>query len=178
MVQSPVNSLQENATVDSLILQPARQWNFPLIDQLFEAFEAATIKTIPLSSRSSNDVLIWAATQNGKYSVKTEKCLSPSHGSQNGFRNLANPPMIDNHDFSGKAALGDLCSTIGDVTQLFASTILKSLWLASYMRLQRVLVEGDCKDLMDDLNSSTPCLSPYGTLVEELKQFVPIFSSI
>ena len=65
-----------------------------------------------------------------------------------------------------------------DVTQLFASAILKSLWLASYMRLQRVLVEGDCKDLMDDLNSSTPCLSPYGTLVEELKQFVPLFSSI
>ncbi len=70
-VQSPINSLQENATVDSLILQPARQWNFPLIDQLFEAFEAATIKTIPLSSRSSNDVLIWAATKNGKYSVKS-----------------------------------------------------------------------------------------------------------
>ena len=37
------------------------------------------------------------------------------------------------------------------------------------MRLQRVLVEGDCKDLIDDLNSSTPCLSPYETLVEELK---------
>ena len=70
-------------------------------------------------------------------------------------------------DSSGyvKVALGDLCSTVGDV-------------YASYMRLQRVLVEGDCKDLMDDLNSSTPCLSPYGTLVEELKQFVPIFSSI
>jgi hypothetical protein len=65
-----------------------------------------------------------------------------------------------------------------DVTQLFASAILKSLWLALYMRLQRVLVEGDCKDLMDDLNSSTPCLSPYGTLVEELEQFVPLFSSI
>ena len=83
-------------------------------------------------------------------------------------------------DSSGhvKAALGDHCSTVGDVTQLFASAILKSLWLALYMRLQRVLVEGDCKDLMDDLNSSAPYLSPYGTLVEELKQFVPLFSSI
>jgi hypothetical protein len=46
------------------------------------------------------------------------------------------------------------------------------------MRLQRVLVEGDRKDLMDDLNSSAPYLSPYGTLVEELKQFIPLFSSI
>ena len=70
-VQSPISILQENTTVDALIFQDTRLWNAPLIDAIFEVSEADTIKSIPLSRRSSTDTIIWAETKNGVYSVRS-----------------------------------------------------------------------------------------------------------
>uniref|UniRef100_A0A2N9GC52 Reverse transcriptase zinc-binding domain-containing protein n=1 Tax=Fagus sylvatica TaxID=28930 RepID=A0A2N9GC52_FAGSY len=70
-VQSPISILQENTTVDALIFQDTRLWNAPLIDAIFEVSEADTIKSIPLSRRSSTDTIIWSETKNGVYSVRS-----------------------------------------------------------------------------------------------------------
>uniref|UniRef100_A0A2N9HFG8 Endonuclease/exonuclease/phosphatase domain-containing protein n=1 Tax=Fagus sylvatica TaxID=28930 RepID=A0A2N9HFG8_FAGSY len=66
-----IKILSENATVDSLIQLPTRQWNVPLIDAVFSTTEVATIKSIPLSRWASPDVLIWSETKNGVHSVKS-----------------------------------------------------------------------------------------------------------
>ena len=70
-VQSPISILQENTTVDALIFQDTRLWNAPLIDAIFEVSEADTIKSIPLSRRSSTDTIIWLETKNGVYLVRS-----------------------------------------------------------------------------------------------------------
>ena len=70
-IQSLVKILTKNATIDSLIQHPTRQWNVPLIDAMFSTTEAATIKSIPLSIWASPDVLIWSETKNGVYLVKS-----------------------------------------------------------------------------------------------------------
>ena len=70
-IQSLVKILTKNATIDSLIQHPTRQWNVPLIDAMFSTTKAATIKSIPLSIWASPDVLIWSETKNGVYLVKS-----------------------------------------------------------------------------------------------------------
>lgn len=50
-VLSPVYLLNENATVDSLILQDSMSWNMTLIDNIFMPSEAMAIKETPLSHR-------------------------------------------------------------------------------------------------------------------------------
>ena len=45
--------------------------NAPLIDQIFKATKADTIKKIPFSKRLSPNVLIWLVTRNGAYSVQS-----------------------------------------------------------------------------------------------------------
>ncbi len=67
-----------------------------------------------------------------------------------------------------KAALCDISSSFADAVQLNACAIHKALWLAKDLGLHCVLVEGECRDLLDFLKSSEPCMTPYGNLVDDI----------
>uniref|UniRef100_A0A2N9EFV9 Reverse transcriptase zinc-binding domain-containing protein n=1 Tax=Fagus sylvatica TaxID=28930 RepID=A0A2N9EFV9_FAGSY len=49
----------------------SQQWDFALIDHIFQPYDASAIKNIPLSSQASKDRLYWLGSNNGQYSVKT-----------------------------------------------------------------------------------------------------------
>ena len=61
----------ENSKVDILIDPSRRQWNVEMLYGLFNIKEAKLIKTIPLSSEASEDVLFWPHSSNEQYSCKT-----------------------------------------------------------------------------------------------------------
>ena len=61
----------ENSKMDILIDPSRRQWNEEMLYGLFNMEEAELIKTIPLSSEASEDVLFWPHSSNGQYSCKT-----------------------------------------------------------------------------------------------------------
>ena len=62
---SPIQLLQENATVDALIDLNRMCWRYNLVDQCFMPSEASAIKQIPLSSRKPPDICVWAGTKRG-----------------------------------------------------------------------------------------------------------------
>ena len=57
--------------MDILIDPSRRLWNDEMLYRLFNTEEAKLIKTIPLSSEASEDVLFWPHSSNGQYSCKT-----------------------------------------------------------------------------------------------------------
>ncbi|KAK9998675.1 hypothetical protein SO802_018278 [Lithocarpus litseifolius] len=92
-VQTPPNSLPENATVNLLIDQNTSCWKHEIIDAVFAPNEAQIMKSIPLSRRNHKDILIWNETTCGVFTVKsayhmlraaetcntTGECLNPNN---------------------------------------------------------------------------------------------------
>jgi hypothetical protein len=70
-VVSPPRVFDENATVDSLINWDSMCWNLDLIRQLFFPRDVELITSIPLSRRCPCDLLIWSATRQSIFTVKS-----------------------------------------------------------------------------------------------------------
>lgn len=61
----------EEATIDTLINEFARQWNYEIIDGIFAPEEAKLSKENPLAKMELNDSLFWPLTQDGSYTCKS-----------------------------------------------------------------------------------------------------------
>ena len=70
-VVSPIQILDADATVDSLICGVTMRWKSELLNNIFLPHEVETIQAIPLSHRKPNDVLIWTGTKNGVFSMRS-----------------------------------------------------------------------------------------------------------
>ena len=70
-VISQVSVLDECATVDHLINQDSMTWRIDLLHAIFCPRDVELILKIPLSCRRPPDVLIWAGTKRGIFSVKS-----------------------------------------------------------------------------------------------------------
>ena len=70
-VITPIQVLNEDATVDSLIDDNLMTWKVNLLNEIFLPRDVEVIKQIPLSLRNPCDKLIWTGTTNGKFSVKS-----------------------------------------------------------------------------------------------------------
>ena len=70
-VISPRTLLPEDAIVNVLIDADHGTWRSDLVRELFLNFEADIILSIPLSTRMPGDKLVWAATPNGKFTMKS-----------------------------------------------------------------------------------------------------------
>ena len=70
-IVTPVLDGQENSNVEVLINPRTRCWRNNIIDHVFNVQEAEIIKSIPLSSTTQPDALIWPFTPSGTYSVKS-----------------------------------------------------------------------------------------------------------
>ena len=70
-VISPRTLLPIDATVDILIDAERGTWRTDLVRELFVNFEAENILSIPLSICLPRDKLVWAATPNGFFTVKS-----------------------------------------------------------------------------------------------------------
>lgn len=56
--------------MEVLINLVTRSWRYDIIDHVFGVAEADVIKSIPFSSSSQPDVLVWPFTLSGQYSIK------------------------------------------------------------------------------------------------------------
>lgn len=65
--------------VSELINFETASWKSVVLDVLFLLHEAEAIKSIPLSSRLPNDKLIWPASLNGLFSVRSAYKLAAKH---------------------------------------------------------------------------------------------------
>ena len=70
-IASPRQFLHQDTRVSELIDQNSASWKVNVLDVLFFPHEANVIKGIPISSSLPLDKMIWNATPNGKYSVKS-----------------------------------------------------------------------------------------------------------
>ena len=70
-IASPRKFLHAETKVSELISHELVAWKKPVIDANFLPHEAELIKSIPLSSRLSDDTLVWAATSNGLFFVRS-----------------------------------------------------------------------------------------------------------
>ncbi|XP_050240921.1 uncharacterized protein LOC126689786 [Quercus robur] len=70
-IASPRQFLHQDTRVSELIDQDSARWKVNVLDALFFPYEADVIKGIPISSSLPPDKMIWAATPNGKFSVKS-----------------------------------------------------------------------------------------------------------
>ena len=57
--------------MSDLFLPGSTTWNETLIDQHFYPWEAAAIKSIPISPFGAIDALIWPLASDGEYTVKS-----------------------------------------------------------------------------------------------------------
>ncbi|XP_059451003.1 uncharacterized protein LOC132181787 [Corylus avellana] len=70
-IQSPPTPEFHDSKVCALIDEDSGWWNSRLLGQLFNEEEVAAIQSLPLSSTSQADMLIWRGTANGIFSVKS-----------------------------------------------------------------------------------------------------------
>ena len=61
---------QEHSCVEVLIDPIQRKWRDEVVDHVVERAEAEVIKSIPLSSTSQPDAIVWPFTLSGRYSVQ------------------------------------------------------------------------------------------------------------
>lgn len=67
---SPVNVLDENATVDALIDQDNHLWRTDLLQELLLLVDIDRILKIPISSSSAGDERVWAVSNDGIFKVR------------------------------------------------------------------------------------------------------------
>jgi hypothetical protein len=65
------NHTNINKVEDLMLLQPQKNWDTTLIDQIFLPFESDLIKQIPLIKDPIEDQLMWPHSKDGTYTVKT-----------------------------------------------------------------------------------------------------------
>ena len=70
-VTSPMIFGQQNSAVEVMINQSTRRWREEIIDHCFNETEAEIIKSIPLSSYTQSDTLVWPFTPNGQYTMNS-----------------------------------------------------------------------------------------------------------
>ncbi|XP_038689965.1 uncharacterized protein LOC119988834 [Tripterygium wilfordii] len=70
IVRSDVLLLQNEATVDSLLLTNPLRWNIPLLGSWFEPGTVRNILKIHLPASPSDDRWVWTLSHSGSYSVK------------------------------------------------------------------------------------------------------------
>lgn len=75
-VCSPRLFLDPDTRVCELIKPEFDSWNSEVIDALFYPHEAEVIKGLPLSARCPSDKIIWAASSNGLFSVRSTYSLA------------------------------------------------------------------------------------------------------
>ena len=68
---SPLSNIPPDSRVSELIMGAPPEWDCEKIQAAFLPYDTDAILQIPLSSRSPPDKLIWHATKNGKYSVRS-----------------------------------------------------------------------------------------------------------
>ena len=68
---SPLSDLPNDAKVSDLIQGNPPTWNSDMIQTIFLPYDADAITKIPLSDRAPPDRLIWHATRDGNYTVRS-----------------------------------------------------------------------------------------------------------
>jgi hypothetical protein len=71
MIQVNIQNISPEARVSDLINFETNWWNIPLLEQIFPAETVEQICNIPISPRLMKDVLVWAGTKNGMFSVRS-----------------------------------------------------------------------------------------------------------
>jgi hypothetical protein len=70
-ILDPVRTLPREVRVADIINRDVNWWDIPLIKQTFSEDTVEKICSIPINPRSQEDKLIWAMTNNGKFSVRS-----------------------------------------------------------------------------------------------------------
>ncbi|KAG6626475.1 hypothetical protein CIPAW_15G051200 [Carya illinoinensis] len=69
--QSSIRFLLSDSKVAMLIDKTTNQWNYPLIEAIFDNTEVDFVKRIPLSPYPTSDRMLWKGTSTGIFTVKS-----------------------------------------------------------------------------------------------------------
>ena len=116
---SPPPAVLLSSTVSELMIPTTQQWDFALIDHIFQPYDSSAIKNIPLSFRAQKDKLYWPGSKNGQYFVKS------------GYRFLVEEELKTMLSSSNSAQM---------------STIWKSVWLLQVPRKIQMFMWQALKD--------------------------------
>ncbi|XP_059449513.1 uncharacterized protein LOC132180640 [Corylus avellana] len=173
VVQSPIHRLTPDACVSELIDEASLWWDTALIHEVFIKEEAETICSMAICPRGQPDVLVWAGTKNGFFTVCSAYHLAKTlkdmqHGSSSSgvlsreiWRNIwkvGGPRVVQL--FLWKACQNSL-PTKGNL----------DVWLESGQKLQKCLSEaGDFTDLFARLSAllSREVLLQFATVARQI----------
>jgi hypothetical protein len=92
-IQSPVNILEPDAKVCSLIDEDTRWWNKALVGSIFSKEEVDIICSMPICPLQQHDRMVWAGSVKGDFSVKSayhfaKSLAESSNGSSSSMENV------------------------------------------------------------------------------------------
>nr|KYP52189.1 hypothetical protein KK1_025927 [Cajanus cajan] len=151
----------ESLMVKDLIDFSTGRWDLPTLSALFHQQDLQAIQTMPLLHLNKPDMVTWTLNRKGIYTCNTDAAIFKDTNSYSFAFCLR-----DNHGRFKAATTGWYHGLSPRHEAEVIACIEAMSWLTN-SSYENVLIELDCKTVVDDLHGSNQLLSEYGLLIQK-----------